>query len=63
MREVMRVKKYSGLTALLQADEGARAYFEALPAYVKEQLLARGQGINSLASLCDYAENLTRGDC
>ena len=56
------MKHYSGLDELLQADRAAHDYFAALPDYVREQITSRGGGVNSLASLQDYAENLTRGD-
>ncbi len=55
-------KKYTNLQALLRDDVTARRYFSALPDYVQEQLTARSAGINSFASLEDYAQNLTRGD-
>ena len=56
------MKHFSGLDALLQNDRAARDYFSALPDYVREQIASRGGNVNSLASLRDYAENLTRGD-
>lgn len=55
-------KKYTNLQALLRDDVVARRYFSALPDYVQEQLTSRSAGINSFASLEDYAQNLTRGD-
>jgi len=54
--------KYAGLNALLQAEPEAKRYFETLPRYVQEQISTRPEGVNSFASLQDYAENLTRGD-
>jgi len=54
--------KYANLTALLQNDGEAKRYFDTLPDYVRDQLSSRPDGINSFASLRDYAENLTRGD-
>jgi len=47
---------------MLRSDPDAKAYFIALPDYVREQICTRPGGVNSLASLKDYAENLTRGD-
>lgn len=54
--------KYPDLDALLHADTVARAYFQSLPDYVRDQICTRPSGVNSLESLKDYAENLTRGD-
>lgn len=54
--------KYANLNALLRSDPTAKQYFDALPKYVQEQISTRPQGVNSMASLRDYAENLTRGD-
>lgn len=54
--------KYSGLDALLLNDPQAQAYFNALPDYVQSQIVTRSGHVNSLDSLKDYAENLTRGD-
>ena len=53
---------YPNLDALLQGEPEAKQFFEHLPDYVREQICTRPQGVNSLASLKDYAENLTRGD-
>ncbi len=55
-------KKYSGLQALIQDDSGARAFYNRLPDYVKDQMSAREDSINSFESLRDYVDNLTRGD-
>lgn len=54
--------KYPDLSALLQSDHQAQQYFNSLPSYVQDQISSRPNGVNSLASLKDYAENLTRGD-
>lgn len=54
--------KYSDLHALLRSNREAKRYFDALPDYVREQIATRPEGVNSLESLRDYAENLTRGD-
>lgn len=54
--------KYSNLNALLQSEPQAKAYYNALPDYVQSQIASRPSHINSLDSLRDYAENLTRGD-
>lgn len=54
--------KYPDLNALLQSDAEAKAYFNALPDYVQSQIATRSGQVNSLDSLRDYGENLTRGD-
>lgn len=54
--------KFSDLYTLIQNDDEANSYFRSLPDYVQEQISARADGVNSLASLKDYAENLLRGD-
>ena len=53
---------YPDLDHLLQSEPEAAAYFRSLPDYVREQIGSRAGGVNSFASLKDYAENLTRGD-
>lgn len=60
-REVMKMK-YPDLNALLREEPEARQYYNQLPDYVRDQIAQRPGGVNSLASLQDYAENLTRGD-
>ncbi|OQB12587.1 MAG: hypothetical protein BWY15_02149 [Firmicutes bacterium ADurb.Bin193] len=54
--------KFHDLYALIEADDEANSYFYALPDYVQEQIETRSDGVNSFASLKDYAENLLRGD-
>ncbi len=58
----MQDGKYSSLESLLAADSEASEYFNSLPDYVREQISSRGDNVNSLMSLQDYAENLLRGD-
>ena len=55
-------EKYESLAQLLQCDARARAYYNALPEYVREQIKSRAQSVNSFESLSDYADNLTRGE-
>lgn len=55
-------QKYQDLSALLNQDAGARAFYNCLPDYVKEQMGPRADSINSFESLRDYVDNLTRGD-
>lgn len=55
-------QKYADLDALLRGDPEAAKYFDSLPDYVRETMRERSSNINSLLSLRDYAENLTRGD-
>ena len=54
--------QYPNLNVLLHNDSEAKHYFETLPDYAREQISSRSSGVNSLASLKDYAENLLRGD-
>lgn len=54
--------KYPDVYALIAQEPAAKEYFNKLPDYVREQICTRAQGVNSFASLQDYAENLTRGD-
>ena len=56
------MQHYPNLNEVLKNDKEANEYFNSLPDYVKEQISSRGDGVNSLASLKDYAENLLRGD-
>ena len=55
-------KKYESLGHLLQSDSRARAFYDSLPEYVREQIRSRAQSVNSFESLSDYADNLTRGE-
>ena len=48
--------------ALAMNEPEAKRYYDSLPDYVREQINTRPAGVNSLASLKGYAENLTRGD-
>ena len=54
--------KYTDLNTLLQSEPEAKRYYDTLSDYVREQISTRHAGVNSLASLKNYAENLTRGD-
>ena len=54
--------KYHTLNELIAQDTEAGEYFSLLPDYVQEMISQRGDNVNSLASLQDYAENLLRGD-
>ncbi len=56
------MNKYPDLYALIQSDSSAKQYYESLPEYVREQISSKAGGVNSMASLQDYAENLLRGD-
>ena len=56
------MRYYRNLYALLQNDPNAKHYFDTLPDYVREQIRTRSSGVNSFASLKDFAQNLTRGD-
>ncbi|WMI82079.1 hypothetical protein [Anaerotignum sp. MB30-C6] len=56
------MKKYPDMYELFKDDTTAKKYFDKLPEYVQEQISTRANGVNSFASLKDYAENLLRGD-
>ncbi|MDR0931343.1 MAG: hypothetical protein LBM38_06370 [Clostridiales bacterium] len=55
--------KYTSLDELISTNSRAKDYWDRLPDYVRSQIQTRGDNVNSFASLCDYAENLLRGDC
>ncbi|MGN1030470.1 MAG: hypothetical protein ACI4PQ_02595 [Butyricicoccaceae bacterium] len=55
-------KKYANVYDLIADDSCAQAYYMSLPDYVQGQIESRADGVNSFASLQDYAENLLRGD-
>jgi len=55
-------ERYQDLQTLLAKNPAADHYFRSLPDYVREQIGTRGDSVNSLSSLQDYAENLLRGD-
>lgn len=56
------MQHYPNLDALLSSEPEARHYFDTLPDYARDQIRTRADGVNSFASLKDYAQNLLRGD-
>ena len=56
------MQKYPTLAILMAREPAAKRYYDELPDYVREAIRSRGDGVNSFASLRDYAENLLRGD-
>lgn len=58
----MASKKYRDLDALLAADKKAKALFDKIPQYAKDQIMARAESVNSVESLSDYIDNILRGD-
>lgn len=56
------MQHYEDLYSLIRQDSEANRYFCSLPNYVRESMNQRAQSINSIESLRDYAENLTRDD-
>lgn len=54
--------KYPDLNTLFQKNGEARKFYTSLTDYVREQIDTRPGGINSLKSLQNYADNLTRSD-
>ena len=55
-------KKYPDVHALIAAEPMAKRYYDTLPDYVRDQINTRADSVNSIESLKDYAQNLTRGD-
>ena len=55
-------KTYRDLFTMLREEPAAKAYFENLPAPVRQQMSTRAFRVNSFESMRDYADNLTRGD-
>lgn len=53
---------YSGLNDLVNNDETAKKYFANLPEYIRDQLNERRDSINSMESLKNYVDNITRMD-
>ncbi len=58
----MAKKKYPDLNALLAADKQAKALFEQIPQYARDQIMERAGSVNSIESLSDYIDNVLRGD-
>jgi len=56
------MQHYENLYGLIQQSPEANRYYHSLPNYVREAMQQRAQSINSVESLRDYAENLTRDD-
>ena len=61
-REVNLMNKYPDLHELLRNDKEARDFFASLPLYVRTAINDRPGTVNSIASLRDYADNLTRNE-
>lgn len=55
-------KTYRDMFTLMREDPQAKAFFEELPAPVRQQMSTRAFRVNSFESMRDYADNLTRGD-
>ncbi|WP_180950947.1 hypothetical protein [Marasmitruncus massiliensis] len=56
------MEKYADMYALLNSNRQAKQYFDSLPDYVREHISTRSDSVQTFESLCDYAENLLRGD-
>ncbi|WP_411676249.1 hypothetical protein [Caproicibacter sp.] len=56
------MQHYEDLYGLIRQNPEADRYFRSLPNFVRESISQRAQSINSIESLRDYAENLTRDD-
>jgi len=58
MVEVITMK-YDNLYAVLDNEPDAKAYFDKLPGYVREELVIHASKVDSFESMQDYAQNLT----
>ena len=56
------MERYHNLTELLAVNHAAHAYFDGLPDYIQQMIIARGAHVLSPAELQGYAEKLLRGD-
>ena len=56
------MKRFHNLTELLAIDRAAHAYFDGLPADIRQQIMARGACLHSPGELGSYAEKLLRGE-
>lgn len=56
------MQHYPDLNVLLRSEPDAKHYFDTLPDYAQEMISSRAEGVNSFASLKDYAQNILRGD-
>ena len=55
-------EKPEGLRNLLRSNTDAEEFFSALPAYVQESIVDRGNNIKTERDLKNFAENFLRGD-
>ena len=56
------MERYHNLTELLAVNHTAHAYFDGLPDYIRQMIVARGEHVHSPDELQSYAEKLLRGD-
>lgn len=56
------MERFHNLTELLAIDRASHAYFDGLPAGIRQQIMARGACLHSPAELRSYAEKLLRGE-
>lgn len=56
------MERYHNLTELLAVNHAAHAYFDGLPDYIQQMIIARGAHVHSPDELQGYAEKLLRGD-
>lgn len=62
MTQDPHAKRYHGLYNLMEADDEAEEYFDALPEYIKDTICQRAENVCSREDLQDYAENLLHSD-
>ena len=55
-------KKFRDMYDLIEHDSKAKAYFDKLPEYARDQMSTRANNVKKFSELKNYAENLTRGD-
>ena len=54
--------EYKSLNEMLNQNSDVKKIFDGLPDYVRDQIASRGDSVNTVEGLRDYAENLLRGD-
>ena len=54
-------KQYDGLYSLMEQDDAADEYFDALPEYIKDSICQRADSIRSRSELESYTHILLHG--
>ncbi len=58
----MQAEKYADLLELITSDKAAKKYFDSLTDYVRRQIFCCSSSVNSMESLENYVEKLTKND-